>query len=262
MSDLSHICDLHHSSWQHQIVNPLSKARDWTHNLIVPSQICFRCATVGTPQIIVKAGRLFGVWRNEISWCQIRLGSREVKGTNVAPVPKERRAASWTWCSHWSALKAGKIELMSRWYIEGSVCEMKNLTVLSWAKRKCTCRELIYKELLSARHYTGCLITLVSNWIFPKTYDTGYECGLGIMEPETWCGINDQLETRSGQNVEKAVRVSCQKLKRKEWIGSIIRIEGDLVDLGLDSQIDSLGFSGLLQVILSLEGIRALLPQV
>lgn len=82
------------------------------------------------------------------------------------------------------------------------------------------------------------------------------------MEPETWCGINDQLETRSGQNVEKAVRVSCQKLKRKEWIGSIIRIEGDLVDLGLDSQIDSLGFSGLLQVILSLEGIRALLPQV
>ena len=26
--DLSHICDLHHSSWQYQILNPLSKARD------------------------------------------------------------------------------------------------------------------------------------------------------------------------------------------------------------------------------------------
>ena len=26
--DPSHICDLHHSSWQHQILNPLSKARD------------------------------------------------------------------------------------------------------------------------------------------------------------------------------------------------------------------------------------------
>ena len=26
--DLSHICDLHHSSWQCQILNPLSKARD------------------------------------------------------------------------------------------------------------------------------------------------------------------------------------------------------------------------------------------
>ena len=28
MQDLSHICDLHHSSWQRQILNPLSKARD------------------------------------------------------------------------------------------------------------------------------------------------------------------------------------------------------------------------------------------
>ena len=28
--DLSHICDLHHSSWHHQILNPLSEARDQT----------------------------------------------------------------------------------------------------------------------------------------------------------------------------------------------------------------------------------------
>ena len=28
---LSHICDLHHSSWQHQILNPLSGSRDQTH---------------------------------------------------------------------------------------------------------------------------------------------------------------------------------------------------------------------------------------
>ena len=26
--DLSHICDLHNSSWQHWIFNPLSEARD------------------------------------------------------------------------------------------------------------------------------------------------------------------------------------------------------------------------------------------
>ena len=26
--DPSHVCDLHHSSWQRQILNPLSKARD------------------------------------------------------------------------------------------------------------------------------------------------------------------------------------------------------------------------------------------
>ena len=28
--DLSHICILHHSFWQHWILNPLSKARDQT----------------------------------------------------------------------------------------------------------------------------------------------------------------------------------------------------------------------------------------
>ena len=34
-ADQSHICDLHHSSWQRQIRNPLSKARDQTRILIV-----------------------------------------------------------------------------------------------------------------------------------------------------------------------------------------------------------------------------------
>ena len=28
MPDPSHICNLHHSSWQYQILNPLSKVRD------------------------------------------------------------------------------------------------------------------------------------------------------------------------------------------------------------------------------------------
>ena len=37
-----------HSSWQRWILNSLSKARDQTCNLIVPSQICFHCATMGT----------------------------------------------------------------------------------------------------------------------------------------------------------------------------------------------------------------------
>ena len=37
--DPSHICDLHHRSWQHWILNPLSEARDWTCILMDPSQI-------------------------------------------------------------------------------------------------------------------------------------------------------------------------------------------------------------------------------
>ena len=46
--DLSLICDLHHSSWQLGILNPLSKARDQTCILMVTRWICFWCATMGT----------------------------------------------------------------------------------------------------------------------------------------------------------------------------------------------------------------------
>ena len=42
--------DLHHSSWPCQIPNPLSEAKDRTHNLMVPSQIHFHCATMGAPE--------------------------------------------------------------------------------------------------------------------------------------------------------------------------------------------------------------------
>ena len=41
MSDLSHICDLQHSSPQHWILNPLSEARDQTRNPMFPSWIRF-----------------------------------------------------------------------------------------------------------------------------------------------------------------------------------------------------------------------------
>ena len=39
--DPSRVCDLHHSSWQHLILNPLIQARDGTHKLMVPSRIHF-----------------------------------------------------------------------------------------------------------------------------------------------------------------------------------------------------------------------------
>ena len=47
--DPSRICNLHHSSWQCWVLNPLSKARERTLNLMVPSWIRFHCATTGTP---------------------------------------------------------------------------------------------------------------------------------------------------------------------------------------------------------------------
>ena len=51
MPDLSSVCDLHHSSWQCQIFNPLSEARDQTHVLMDTSQIHFCCTTMGIPSI-------------------------------------------------------------------------------------------------------------------------------------------------------------------------------------------------------------------
>ena len=47
--DLSYVCNLYHSSRQCQILSPLSEIRDRTHNLMVPSRICFCCAMMGTP---------------------------------------------------------------------------------------------------------------------------------------------------------------------------------------------------------------------
>ena len=43
-SDPSHVCDLHHSSWQHRILDPRSEARDGTCVLMDGSQVHFCCA--------------------------------------------------------------------------------------------------------------------------------------------------------------------------------------------------------------------------
>ena len=47
--DPSHVCDLHQSSPQRWILSPRSEARDRTHDFMVPSRMCFRCATTPSP---------------------------------------------------------------------------------------------------------------------------------------------------------------------------------------------------------------------
>ena len=37
----SHICDLHHNSWQRRILNPLSQARARARILVDTSQVCY-----------------------------------------------------------------------------------------------------------------------------------------------------------------------------------------------------------------------------
>ena len=61
--DPSHIYDLHHNSWQCQVLNPLSEARDRTHNLMVPSQIHFRCTMMGIPEAEFNMSNSRGKWR-------------------------------------------------------------------------------------------------------------------------------------------------------------------------------------------------------
>ena len=53
MKDPSHIFELHHSSWQCKILNPLSKARDRTHILMDTSWVVSHRASVGTPRIFL-----------------------------------------------------------------------------------------------------------------------------------------------------------------------------------------------------------------
>ena len=43
-------CDLHHSSWQCQILHPLSEAGDQSHILMDARRVRYRCAAIGTPR--------------------------------------------------------------------------------------------------------------------------------------------------------------------------------------------------------------------
>ena len=64
----SHICELYHSSWQCQIPEPLSEARDQTHILMDTSQIHFCCPTRGTPPLIYLFIYLFIYFPRCTAW--------------------------------------------------------------------------------------------------------------------------------------------------------------------------------------------------
>ena len=48
------VCNLYYSLQQHRILNPVREARDQTRNLMVPSQIHFRCTTMRTPKLFLS----------------------------------------------------------------------------------------------------------------------------------------------------------------------------------------------------------------
>jgi len=49
MPDTSQVCNLHHSSQQHWILNPVNEARGWSHILMDTSQVHDCWVTTGTP---------------------------------------------------------------------------------------------------------------------------------------------------------------------------------------------------------------------
>ena len=51
--DPSCICYLHHSSWQHWMLNTLSEARDWTRILMDTSRVHFYWAMMGTLEELI-----------------------------------------------------------------------------------------------------------------------------------------------------------------------------------------------------------------
>ena len=53
MLDLSSICDLHCRSRQHEILNPLSGARDWTRILMDTSRVRYHWVPTGTPSWLI-----------------------------------------------------------------------------------------------------------------------------------------------------------------------------------------------------------------
>ena len=61
--DLSFICNLHHSTWQCQILNTLSEAKDRTPILMDTSWVHYCWPTMGTPRYHFKELAVLTYWR-------------------------------------------------------------------------------------------------------------------------------------------------------------------------------------------------------
>ena len=70
-TDPSRICDLHHSSRRHRILDPLSESRDRTHVLLDSSWVHYPCTTVGAPWSSICKPCL--PW-DRLRFCSVRRG--------------------------------------------------------------------------------------------------------------------------------------------------------------------------------------------
>ena len=133
MRNLSCICDLHHSSQQYHIINPHSKARDWTSFLMDASQIRFHWATKGTLKMesLLKRYSSSSQFIKEVFLLQ-----------PVFPGPVNRWGRRWCWeqCTVWLlSFRSGKFVSVvdkspcdfPRAPLEGRVAPLKEMRSLT-----------------------------------------------------------------------------------------------------------------------------------
>ena len=97
--DPSHICDQHHSSWQCQIHNPRSEARDGTYVLMGSSWVCYHWAMTGTPFLPIFSLRetLKGptTGRCDYSYCVLRSQSQALPSGSATSSCFQEPLACW-----------------------------------------------------------------------------------------------------------------------------------------------------------------------
>ena len=111
--DPSRVFDLHHSSWQHQILSPLSEARDRIRILMDTSWVCYHWATTRTPNNAFQTPNTSGRMRNlfllpsqPFAPCGIfqenvlalllpTPGEKMPRGCPVAPLAREKGPYEW-----------------------------------------------------------------------------------------------------------------------------------------------------------------------
>ena len=100
--DPSHVCDLHHSSWQCRILNPLSKARNWTCVLMDTSWVCFCWAMTGTLLLLFLTFKTKPNKRSQVQMhIPINMNSRFLYfSRNLKQTPATYRNCLYTQGSH------------------------------------------------------------------------------------------------------------------------------------------------------------------
>ena len=101
--DPSCICNLYHSSQQCWILNPLSKARDWTCNLMVPSQIHSSLSHVGNSYVFLNKHKISftSLWDTGLG-LGILPSSKEMDSPSfyVSSLAKKIQSSFSLWNSH------------------------------------------------------------------------------------------------------------------------------------------------------------------